>query len=172
MNSLSDKRMILAYKGPFTLQVVSSLGEFIRATPIEDPVSKSRLFKSLIEVAQNISLYSAEKITFKNGTKSGFGILKIEEDDEYFRIITKNKIDVSNFDKLDVYCKQINNLSFKQLKELKSLNIRNKKDHENSAHLGFIYITLLTLNNMEFFLDKTSASFEIIVKIDKKYTKI
>jgi hypothetical protein len=171
MNALSNKRMLIAYKGPFTIQVVSSLGEFIRAMPIDDSISRSRLFKSLIEVAQNISLYSAEKITFNNGDKSGFGMLKIEEDEQYFRITTKNKIEISNFDKLDVYCKQINDLNFKQLRELKSFNIRNKKEQDNSAHLGFIYITLLTYNKIEFHFDKKHSSFELTVKVDKQYTK-
>ena len=163
--------MLIAYNGPFTMQVVSSLGEFIRAMPIEDGISKSRLFKSLIEVAQNISLYSAERITFNNGDKSGFGMLKVEEDEYFFRITTKNKIDISNFDKLDVYCKQINTLNFKELRELKTLNIRNKKELENSAHLGFIYIALLTLNKIEFHFDKKQSSLELTVKVDKQYTK-
>jgi len=172
MTKLSDKRMILAYKGPFTLQVVSSLGEFIRATPIEDPMSRSRLFKSLIEVAQNIALYSTEKITFKNGHQSGFGLLKIEEDDEYFRITTKNKIDISNFDKLNVYCNQINHLNHTELRELKMLNIKNKKEEENSAHLGFIYVALLTLNKIEFEIDRNHSSFQLTVKVNKKYSII
>ena len=170
MTKLSDKKMIIAYKGPFTLQVVSTLGEFIRATPIEDPVSRSRLFKSFIEVAQNIALYSAEKITFKNGTYSGFGLLKIEEDDKFFRITSKNKIDKSNFDKLNVYCNQINHLSHKELRELKMFNIKHKKEEENSAHLGFIYVALLTLNKIEFEIDKVHSSFQITIKVNKKYS--
>jgi len=165
----SDNKMLIVYKGPFTLQVVSSLGEFIRATPIENPLSKSRLFKSLIEVAQNIALYSAEKTVFNNGNQSGFGFLRVEEDEDKFLIYTKNKVDASNFDKLDVYCKQINHLSFKELRELKNLNIRNKKEYENSAHLGFIYIALLTLNKIDFHLDKEHSTFELTVKVDKKY---
>ena len=171
MRMLSDKKMIIAYKGPFTLQVVSSLGEFIRATPIEDPISRSRLFKSLIEVAQNISLYSSEKVTFKNGTQSGFGLLKIEEDDIYYRITTKNKIDESNFDKLNVYCNQINHLNHNELRRLKNLNIKNKIEKENSAHLGFIYVALLTLNKIEFKIDKKQSTFEITVNVNKKYKK-
>jgi hypothetical protein len=169
---LSDKRMIIAYKGPFTLQVVSSLGEFIRATPIDDPVSRSRLFKSLIEVAQNISMYSAEKITFKNGNQSGFGTLKVEEDELYYRITTKNKIDNSNIDKLNVYCNQINHRNHQELRELKLLNIKNKKEKDNSAHLGFIYIALLTRNKIEFEIDKVHSSFQLTVKVNKKYKEL
>jgi len=169
MSKLSDKHIHLTYKGPFPLDIVSSLGELIRSLPINDPLTQSRLFKSFIEVAQNISLYSAERITLQNGIQSGLGTLKIEEDNIYFRIIAKNKIDKLFFEKLNVYCNQISNLSLEELRALKILNIKNKKETENSAHLGFIYITLLTLNNIEFKIDTKHSSFKLIVKVNKKY---
>lgn len=169
MNTLNDNNMILVFKGPFTLQVVSSLGEFIRSLPIDDAVSKSRLFKSLIEIAQNISLYSAEKVIFKHGKQTGFGILHVEEDEKHYIIRSKNKIDSAEFDKLDVYCNKIKGLNQEELRKLKTLNIRNKKEKENSAHLGFIYVALLTTNNIDFRLDKTSGNIEITVRVNKRY---
>lgn len=168
MSKLSDKQIHLTYKGPFPLDIVSSLGELIRSLP-NAPLTQSRLFKSFIEVAQNISLHSAERITLQNGHQTGLGTLKIEEDDVYFRIITKNKIDKLFFEKLNVYCNQISNLSLEELRALKKLHIKNKKETENSAHLGFIYITLLTLNNIEFKIDTEHSSFKLIVKVNKNY---
>ena len=36
MSKLSDKHIHLTYKGPFPLDIVSSLGELIRSLPIND----------------------------------------------------------------------------------------------------------------------------------------
>ena len=160
--------MILVYKGPFTLQVVASLGDFIRALPIDNTISRNRLFKSLIEIAQNISLYSAEQITFKNGNTNGIGYLEVHEDSDYYIIHSKNKIELSEFEKLAVYCNKIKNLNQEELRKLKSLNIKNKEEKENSAHLGFIFIAILTQNNIEFQLDTENGSFEIFVKIKRQ----
>lgn len=170
MNHLSDIRILIAYKGPITMQVLASLGNYFKSIPFEDNIARTRLFKTFMEVTQNISLYSAERVVFRTDANIGVGMIKIHEDDDYFYITTKNKIHEQDSRKLQNYCNEINSKNHESLRLLKSSNIKSKKEHENSAHLGLIHIALLTSNKLEFKVDSENLFFELTVKVNKKYT--
>jgi len=171
MFQLNNKRVILAYKGPFSIQALSIFGNYIKTIPIEDPGAKTKLFKIFLELAQNVSYYSSEKCDLDDNPSIGIGTFILKDEDDHFVIITRNKIQHADTHKLMQYCNQINNLNNTELRDLKNHKLKNRKEYENSAHVGIIQLALLSMNRITFSFDQDDEHFEISVKINKRYDK-
>jgi hypothetical protein len=58
----SGKNVVMYYKGPFDKELLNIFGKNIRKVVGGDTVSGTKLFKVFIEMAQNISHYSSERM--------------------------------------------------------------------------------------------------------------
>ncbi len=66
-----QEKSLLIYQGVFTVNLISILGNQIRVFPDHDPLILQRIFRIFIELAQNVSYYSAEHIEIKSGVFCG-----------------------------------------------------------------------------------------------------
>ena len=58
----AGENVLISYKGPIDKVVLNIMGNYIRKLISMHPGAKPKLFKVFIELAQNISQYSSEKI--------------------------------------------------------------------------------------------------------------
>lgn len=171
MYNLTNKKVKLSYKGPFSIQALSLFGNYIKSFQIENPISKTKLFKVFLELSQNVSYYSADKCDLEENPSTGIGIFTLKENDDHFVITTRNKIRKVDAHTLVSNCSQINEMNFAELKALKSYKMKNRKEYENSAHVGLIQLLLLSQNKLTYHFDHEEEYFELSVKINKNYDK-
>jgi len=169
---LSDTSIIVAYRGPFSIQIISSFGDFIKAMPIENSSVKKKLFKTFLEAAQNISYYSAQKFAIKATNHVGEGSFILKDETTSYTLTTKNKIHESDAMKLTSHCIEINKLDFVGLRSFKNCFLKKKSENEkdNSAHIGLIQMALISSNKLDFTIDYVENYFELTIRIKKTYS--
>jgi len=59
--TMTRKDVRISYTGPFDSQVLSVIAKNIEASLSANPIINKKIFKIFIELAQNISYYSAEQ---------------------------------------------------------------------------------------------------------------
>ncbi len=163
----------LSYKGPFTNNILATLGNYIKYVFAENPKASKKLFGIFIELCQNISFYSAEKNHFyqqNNNSNSGIGTLVIAEYDDYYALSTGNI--VKNIDVIPIIekCELINSLDRQGLRKYKREQRNLPPGERGGAHIGLIQIALTSANPLDFevtIIDDEYSFFAITVKVEK-----
>ncbi len=142
--SMEARKILTYYKGPFDEAVLSRIGEFLRYKFPEYPKAGKRLFSVFIEMAQNISYYSAEINHFGSGKdKYGVGTIMIYEDDEHYVLTAGNLIDKEFGEAITARCQEINELSTEELRNLKKeLRSTPRKDGQKGGNIGLVHMAL------------------------------
>ena len=135
-------------------------------------LSKMRLYRVLIELSQNVALYSNNRLQIPNQSTLGVGSVKITSNNDYYKCQTLNKILPEHQDILIKNCSEINNSSEIELKKKKVI-LRNESPlRDNCAHIGLITLYLYSGNPLEFNVLNDSESkslyFSINVTVNKK----
>jgi hypothetical protein len=172
---LSSDKVLLYYKGPFEEMILANIGQYIRENFEGYGLASKRLFSILMELAQNISLYSAEKNYFPNSNKSGrgTGALAILDGEDSFTLMTANMVYNEDLEEISKKCEVINSLSVDELKELKrKLRRLPVEGKPNSGNIGLVHVALKSQNpidienqkvddNKSFFVIKTQVNKQI-----------
>ena len=119
-----SKDIKISYKGPVDERIFRIIGDYISSIDSEYEKAGRKLFKIFFELAQNISSYSAEKITFKNKKEIGTGNLIIKEIEDNFVLITGNLVKNKDIIPIIEKCEYINSLDRDALRERLGLNDR------------------------------------------------
>ncbi|MBN2484745.1 MAG: SiaB family protein kinase [Bacteroidales bacterium] len=164
---------VLSYHGPVNIDLVSFMANYMKEVVNAEQAVTKRLFKVFIELAQNVSLYSAHS---KKGWKPseemnrGIGWLQVDENEGDFTVASGNLIRKEHGNILQRNCDEINMLEEDELRELKR-KTRNQADvRDVGAHIGLIHTGLISGNplNVEISpIDDNHSFFRISVKIDK-----
>ncbi len=163
----SKENTMLSYKGPITIHIRTFFGNFIKVVIDQDYKTVNRLFKSFIELTQNIAFYSAEKINIEN-IDIGVGEFNLISKDNFFNFSTRNKILKEHGPILKGYCEQINSLNVEKLRELKREKRRQSSVKDVGAHIGLIHVGIITESKLSFKIidiDDDLSYFEIGVNI-------
>lgn len=170
--NVSDKNIRLAYKGPFYIDILSSLGSYVRQMFSPLPLTSSRLYKLFFELTQNVAKYSAESSNLNTYKYSGIGSFILEESETHITISTSNLIRNEDGPVLEKYCNEIN---FMNKQELRKYKIEKRKTQpkakDTGAQIGIIQIGLLTQNQVECSIlqyDDKYSVFSIAAKIEKE----
>ncbi len=170
LHNAFSSNSVIAYKGPFDAYIIKILSEKLKSLTIDIPSITKRSFTIFIELTQNVSYYSAEKIKIGKGRESGIGSLVIGESDSHIYFIIGNKVKQIEADILDKKCKIINSLDRDNLREYKR-NQRNLiRGTNGGAHIGLIMISLLTSKPIDYNMIKENeddAFFSIAVSFNK-----
>ncbi|NJO01356.1 MAG: hypothetical protein HC880_06420 [Bacteroidia bacterium] len=121
----------VCYKGPVTEIVISEISQDIRRKFADQPQVKRKLFSVFIELAQNISFYSAERILYGD-RNDRVGTILITETDEHFTFSCGNLVEKEDIIDLVEKCETINGLDRDGLRELK----RNERSGPDKAVAG------------------------------------
>ena len=168
---MMKNKVVASYIGPFDGNILSLLAENIKGSLWGDAKQGKRFFKIFIELAQNISLYSAEKKpTKKDSSAFGEGSLIISEYDDYFLFSAGNVVYSETAELLTSKCKKINDLDRMGQRKLKG-ELRYKPHEKGGGNIGLVQVALASRHKLGFRIipiEDTDKSFYIIsVRIDK-----
>jgi hypothetical protein len=158
----SDTNLLLAYKGPFLIDILSNLGNYIKQMFVSESQIGNKLYKVFFELTQNVAKYSAEKKPYANSIYSGIGSFSLEENKETLNLKTSNLIKSSDGPVLQRYCDEINKMDRNQLRDYRSEKRKQIIDiKDTGAHIGIIQIGLLSLNRVELDIKSINESYSI-----------
>jgi hypothetical protein len=138
-NSLVDHHIQMVFTGAFSQDVLSLIGLNLRRNPESEFISK-RLFALVVEMAQNILHYSAQKeYSSKDKRDVGTGVIAIGEDAEYHIVRSGNLVDIKSANEMKERAAFINSLSEEELKEYYKVQRKMpQREGKPGANLGFI----------------------------------
>lgn len=167
----NDKKILLAYKGPFCIDILANLAKYIKHHLSKYPETSSKLYKIFFELAQNVAKYSAEKDDINNCKFSGIGSFHLVEDNDKYYMTTSNLILRSHGEVLLKYCDEVNAMTRDDLKNFKSFKLNQQTSiHDIGAHIGIVQVGLFTMNKVICSVenvDDTYAMYSITAVIDK-----
>jgi len=163
----------LFYSGPIGIEIISFLANNIRDLLGGDGKAVKRTYKVFIELAQNVSYYSAEtkkKDLISKESRKGVGYLSVDRIDKGFSVTTGNIIDKSHAPILEKYSREINKLNEQELRELKRTTRMQAAIKDIGAHIGLIHTGLISGSKLEVNIkpiDEKHSFYTICVKIEQ-----
>lgn len=163
-----NKDVILSYKGPFDKDILAVLGHYINQLIAKNPRISKKVFSIFIELAQNISFYSAEVNILGDDNQAGVGNFVIAEYEEHYMIITGNI--VKNEDIIPVIdkCEVINSLDRDGLRKYKREQRNRPQGDHGTGNIGLIQVALTSDNPLDIKvtpIDDETSFFSLSVKI-------
>ncbi len=138
------KNVIIFYKGVFDEKVLNQISAYIRSGFSGYPKAEKRLFAVFIELAQNISYYSAQKPVL--GTQIGdygIGEITITETETYFELRCKNLAPEEAASKLTERCEKIRKMDRSELRQYKKqLRSEPRREGQRGGNIGLVQIAL------------------------------
>lgn len=171
---MKEQDRLVYYKGPFDDVILLEIGDKIQEKVLEDPKNGKRLFAVFLELAQNISIYSAEKEEKKQLEsigKWGVGVLAVYETAEKYALMASNMVRNDMLETIVMKCNEINTLDREGLRAMK----REYRSAEISpghkgGNIGLIQVALksdLPIEIEQKKIDETYSFFTILVNIIK-----
>ncbi|OQX98786.1 MAG: hypothetical protein B6I20_10650 [Bacteroidetes bacterium 4572_117] len=165
-----DENTLLSYKGPIDTRILQVIGSYLEGLLKESPKAGRKVFKIFIELAQNISYYSAEKSIIRNNEEIGTGMVLISDSINHYIFVTGNL--VKNDDIVTIIEKSeiINSLNREELREYKREQRKLPVGQKGGAHIGLIQVALTSAHPLDIEvnpIDDDYSFFSIAVKIDK-----
>jgi len=160
----NQKNSLMIYKGAFTVNLISILGNQIKLLPEIDFRIVQKLFRIFMELTQNVSYYSAEVVNVKSGVSCGSGWVTIQDFEDHMRVTTGNRIKPEHSASLIKYCSEINSYDNSQLRKLKR-DIRSQAlERDTGAQIGLIQTGIISMNQIDFQIisDQAENDFFII----------
>ena len=146
------------------------LGENVEGSLWEDKYKGRKFFKIFIELAQNISLYSARSSSGFKEKDFGEGALIINEYKDYFMFSAGNIVEKNKKSLLSGKCELINSLDRDGLRELRR-KLRRKTHEQGGGNIGLVQVALISRYPLAYQfipIEKGTKLFYIIgVKINK-----
>lgn len=170
MNLEKDSiNLLLTYRGPFSMRIISSIGKYINENIPAPDFAKMRLYRVLIELSQNVALYSAKRTHSIECETLGYGLVNIYNFEDKFICNTQNLIIPSHKDILLKNCTEINSTSENDLKSKKEKLRKESSIRDTGAHIGLITIKLISRNSIDFDFSQNSddITFSITSTINK-----
>jgi hypothetical protein len=145
-----QEKSVLIYRGAFTVNLISILGNQIRLLPDIDYKTMQKIFRIFMELTQNVSYYSADVVEVRMGMSCGSGWVTVQHFGDMLKVTTGNKINPGDGHKLVSYCKEINSFNEEDLRKLKR-DIRSQAlERDTGAQIGLIQTSLISGNKLEF----------------------
>jgi hypothetical protein len=168
-HSLFEENILISYKGPFDKNILSYIGNYLRVIISKNSKISKKIFSIFIELAQNISFYSAEKEKITDERK-GIGTLVIGEFQDYYSFGAGNVVNNKDIIPVIEKCEIINSLDREGLRRYKREQRNLPLGNYDGAHIGLIQVALTAANPLDIEvnpIDSKTSFFSIQVKIDK-----
>ncbi len=165
-----DKNTPLSYKGPIDDQILQAFGIYIEGLLKDSPKAGRKVFKIFIELAQNISYYSAETSILPNNKEIGTGMVLIIDSSDYYTFMTGNLVKTDDIVSIIEKSEIINSLNREELREYKREQRKLPPGQKGGAHIGLITVALTSAHPLDIEVnpvDDDHSFFSIAVKIDK-----
>jgi hypothetical protein len=145
----NQEKSLLIYKGAFTVNLISILGNQIRLLPEIDFRIVQKIFRIFMELTQNVSYYSAEVVNVKSGVSCGSGWVSVQDFPDCMKVTTGNRILPEHAPKLIKYCTEINTYNNEELRKLKR-DIRSQAlERDTGAQIGLIQTSIISATKLD-----------------------
>ncbi|OQX99263.1 MAG: hypothetical protein B6I24_02975 [Bacteroidetes bacterium 4572_128] len=168
--SILEENVIISYKGPFDRHILFVIGDYIKTTIGKNSKASKKIFNIFIELAQNISYYSAEINKLDEKKEIGVGTLVIGDHKNYYTFRTGNVVKKNDIIPIINKCELINSLDRDSLRKFKREQRALPPSENDGAHIGLIKVALTSSNPLDFQItniDDDFSYFSISVKINK-----
>jgi hypothetical protein len=166
-------KILLYYKGPFDELILTKIGNYLRTKFADTPKAGSKIFAIFIEMAQNISYYSAETDLFDDNMKRyGIGTIVVNELEDCYKLISGNMVTHEIAAEIIDKCQKINTLDMEGLRNMKKeARSAPRKDNHKGGNIGLIQMAIKSENPLEVevkHFDDLHSFLTISTVIDKK----
>ncbi len=166
------KNLNISYKGPIDGKILQAIGVYIEELLSEHPIAARKMFKVFVELAQNISYYSADRTIFNKKAQKdiGVGSLSVEESENAYHFVTGNLVKNEDINSIADKIELINSLDREELREYKRKQRKLPFGKKGGANIGLIQISLTSQNPLDIEInpvDEEHSFFSLGVKIDK-----
>lgn len=155
------------FQGTLTVNLISILGNHLRLLLNHDFKGLQKVFKIFIELAQNVSYYSADTFEVNTGLFCGAGWVSVQDSKDHYRITTGNLIRTQDGPVLTRYCEEINSLSEEDLRKLKREIRSEAMVRDTGAHIGLIQTSILSGNKLDFSIISESDENQVFILATK-----
>lgn len=163
-------RLYMNYEGPFIIQIIATFAKFLMDNTVGTSYISKKLYRIFIEMAQNVALYSLERVALTNGTYIGKGNVHILENGKEFKCVTVNRILKEHAEILIRNCSEINATPIDDLRERKRKLYKSANIQDTGAHIGLIMIFIYSENPLAYeIIEETEGEiyFKIIATLSK-----
>lgn len=161
----------ISYRGPIDERILQAMGYYIEGIFSKHPKAGKKIYKVFIELAQNISYYSAEKSIFtKEAKELGSGLVLVGESKDSYTFVTGNLVKNDDIYAIIDKSEIINSLDREGLREYKRRQRTLPHGKRGGANIGLIQVALTTAQPLDIEItpiDDDHSFFSIAVKIDK-----
>jgi hypothetical protein len=149
-NLLADY-MTISYTGAFDGAVLSAFAKKVEQDLSANPKLNKKIFKIFVELAQNIALYSSDKIVTNDKTNfNGYGIFIIREFIDKYQLIAGNMAFKQDADIAVSKCEKINSLSREDLRDYKRQLRKQPARQKGGGNIGLAQIVLTANNSIDY----------------------
>jgi hypothetical protein len=170
LHETEKEKLYMNYDGPFIIQIISTFAKFLLENTVATERISKKLYRVFIELAQNVALYSFERVALINGTFIGKGKVYILENVNTFKCITINRIQKEHAAILTRNCTEINATPAEALRAKRRGLYKLANFQDTGAHIGLIMICTYSANPIEFeIIEKEEGEiyFKIAATINK-----
>ncbi len=148
---MKEHNINISYTGAFDSEILGVIAKNLESKFSADPKLNKKLFKIFIEFAQNIALYSVERVSENNDDHySGFGSIFIREFEDSYMLATGNKAGEKDIQPVIEKCKKINGLSRDDLRQFKRAQRRLPPGKKGGGNIGLIQVALMANNPINY----------------------
>ncbi len=168
LHNILEGKVLLSYKGPWDERILVSIGNYIRTINPDNPKISLKIFKVFMELAQNMSFYSAEFNKLDQDKKVGIGSMLIREENGCYFFYSGNVVNNKDIIPIIDKCNVINSLDRVQLREFKRKQRNLPRGEFGGANIGLIQIALTSDHPLDIKLTpitEETSFFSICVKI-------
>jgi len=165
-----NKNILIAYRGVFDNSVLTVIAKNIELAVQNQPKVSKRIFKIFLELAQNISFYSAEKKHQEDANELGEGILILTDYVNYYTLATGNLAVKGKVSAITKKIEMINSLDREGLREFKRQLRGLPYGERGGANIGLIQVALTAESKISHQIKSVNNDLDFIsisVKISK-----
>ena len=141
--------MTISYSGAFDGAVLSAFAKKVEASTTNKKINK-KIFKIFVELAQNIALYSSDKVVTEDQTNfNGYGIFIVREYIDRFQLLAGNMAFKEDAIIAGEKCETINSLSRIELRQFKRDMRKKPSEQKGGGNIGLVQIVLIANNYID-----------------------
>jgi hypothetical protein len=163
----SKDQVLISYKGPIDGYVIRSFGDYIKRATQSCKDLQDKLFKTYMELIQNVAYYSKEQIAYEDGHRAGIGTFVLLSNNGQYILHIGNVVSMVGIRDLTEKCDMINQLDRDGLREFKRVQRAKPFSSKGGGNIGLIEVALASDGPLNYNLTPMKgelAFFDICVK--------
>ncbi|MBN2892557.1 MAG: SiaB family protein kinase [Bacteroidales bacterium] len=154
----------VSYSGAFDGAVLAAFAKRVETTLSDNPKLNKKIFKIFVELAQNIALYSSDKVVTEDQTNfNGYGIFIIKEYFDKFRLFAGNMAFKEDANIASEKCEKINSLSREELRQFKRDLRKQPSSQKGGGNIGLVQVVLTANNYIDHLLIEVDPSHSFLI---------